>query len=529
MTGDEEAKRGSGEPPGVEISKKLVLVNSVSTVVTRLLTLSVLLWMHQYLIRRIPTEEYAIYPVIISVMAFAPIMTSILTGGIARYVVHAYARHDTDRVTQIVTSMAPLLAAAAIVFWSVGTIATYFIDSLLSIDPSVRADAQLMMMLLVFSQGLELLIFPFTVGLYVRQRFVLANFISLFEEFVRILVLLVLLLGVSPRVLWVVIATFVSRVLSQLTTFVVSRRLMPSLRFKRSLFDGATARSLLSFGSWTALGGIAYRISIHSAPIILNLLSTPLQVTIFHVGALPVRRINDMTVMASHPLQPAITAMHAKGDSAALQRAYLRGNRILLWIVFLPCVPLMVFGKPLAVLYVGEAYIAAGVVMFWVAVQVCVGRSSEMFYRVALASGRVRGFFLLVIGGSVALVIMMLLFVGYFDMGAIGAALALGVLALVSRLIHWPMGNRLAGVTFLQFWRESLWPVVLPVAASAAVCLWLNRVVAPDTWLELGLCAASGGAAYLATLILVGLQAADRRDLENLLKSARNRLRFRAI
>jgi O-antigen/teichoic acid export membrane protein len=525
MTHDEKGKPGSRELPGVEISKKLVFVNSVSSLLTRLISLSVLVWMHQYLIRRIPTEEYAIYPVIVSVMAFAPIMTTILTGGIARYVVHAYAQHDVRRVSQIVTSMAPLIAAGAIAFWSVGGLAVYFIDSLLSVDPGVHDDAQLMMSLLVFQQGLELLVFPFTIGLYVRQRFVLSNLLSLSEQFVRISLLLVLLLGVAPRVLWVVIAAVVSRMLSLLATLVISQRLMPSLRVRPSLFDRSTARSLTSFGSWTVLGGISYRIRTSANPIILNLLSAPLEVAIFHVGSLPGRQLDSITTLASNPLQPAITAMHAKGDWVGLQRAYLRGNRIALWVMLLPCVPLMVFGSQLAVLYVGDAYRSAGVVLLWICLGFCISQSSEMLYRVALATAQVRGFFIAAISGSLTNVGLTVILVGYFDMGAIGAALAsVAIISAWHSLIFWPMGARMVKITFARFWRETLWPAVLPAIVATAVCWVLKRLVAPDTWLQLGLCAAAGIAAYLAVLLLRGLPPEDRRDLERLLNAARNGL-----
>ncbi len=528
MTSSEKGKPESGEPGGVEISKRLLLVNSVSTVLMRLMTLVIVVWMHQYLIRRIPTEEYAIYPVVLSVMAFTPIMTSVLTGGIARYVVHAYARHDTHRVSQIVTSVSPRIAVAAIALWSAGAVAAHLIGSLLSVDPSVLDDAQLMMFLIVTIQALELLLFPFSLGLYVRQRFVLTNLILLFEELVRIPLTVVLLLGVSPRSLWIVVAMFVSRVPRLLATLAISQRLVPSLRFRLGLFDGSTARRLLSFGSWTAIGGVAHRLGTHADPIILNLLSTPFEVTIFNIGSLPAQRLSNIINMASDPLQPMITAMHAKGDSAGLQRAYLRGNRIILWAVLLPCVPLMVLGAPLSVLYVGDAYVRAGVVMLWVSLSLCLGRSAEMLYRVAVASARVRGFFLTAIAGSILNVGLTVVLVGHFDLGATGAAIATIVMTIASRPILWWMGNRMVEISFARFWRETLWPAILPAVVAAGVCWVLNLLVAPNTWLELGLCAGAGMVAYLAALLLFGLQPADRRDLASLLRSARNRLSVRA-
>ena len=72
----------------------------------------------------------------------------------------------------------------------------------------VRAgDAQLMMGLLVSLAAVRLLLTPFTLGLYVRQRFVLSNVLGLGCEVFRIALLFVLLFAVEVRVLWVVVAS----------------------------------------------------------------------------------------------------------------------------------------------------------------------------------------------------------------------------------------------------------------------------------------------------------------------------------
>ena len=121
--------------PRVEISKKLVLINSASSVITRLLSISVLIWLQQYLLKRITPEEYSLLPVLYSVMMFAPLVTTILTGGLGRYIVEAYARDDDERVTQIVSTMFPILCAAGVVLLSAGWTFAWYIDSVLNVAP----------------------------------------------------------------------------------------------------------------------------------------------------------------------------------------------------------------------------------------------------------------------------------------------------------------------------------------------------------------------------------------------------------
>ena len=79
-----------------------MLINALSSVITRALRVGVLLWLHQYLLARLDADAYAPYPVIVSFVLFLQIFISVLTGGIARYVTDAYARNERPKITEII-------------------------------------------------------------------------------------------------------------------------------------------------------------------------------------------------------------------------------------------------------------------------------------------------------------------------------------------------------------------------------------------------------------------------------------------
>ena len=193
----------------VEISKRLVFINSVSSLVSRVLNVSVLIWMYQYLLLQISVEEYSLLPVLGSVMMFAPLLTMVLTGGLGRYIVEAYAKGDERRITQIVSTMFPLLLSTGFAFLALGWLFSWYIDRILTISPERLWDARVMMGLMMFSAAIRLPLTPFGIGLYVRQKFVLMNLIKVGQELLQIALLFVLLVGVSTRVLWVIVDAFV--------------------------------------------------------------------------------------------------------------------------------------------------------------------------------------------------------------------------------------------------------------------------------------------------------------------------------
>ncbi len=127
----------------VEISKRLVFINSASSICSRLLNISILIWLYEYLLTRISPEEFAIYPVVAAIMVFAPLFTSLLTGGVSRYIIDAYAVGDRERVTQLVSSILPLLIGAGIVFLGLGFVFAWNIDHLLTIPTERVWDARM--------------------------------------------------------------------------------------------------------------------------------------------------------------------------------------------------------------------------------------------------------------------------------------------------------------------------------------------------------------------------------------------------
>ena len=150
------AQEKEKSPVKVEISKKLFVINSASSILTKIVNVSVLVWLYQYLLKRISPEEYSIYPVVMAVMVFVPLLTVVMTSGIGRYIVEAYAKGDERRVTQIVSTMFPILLGAGVVLIGAGLTFAWYVDKVLTIPGDRVWDARIMMGLMMISAATRL-------------------------------------------------------------------------------------------------------------------------------------------------------------------------------------------------------------------------------------------------------------------------------------------------------------------------------------------------------------------------------------
>ena len=490
---------------------RLYVINVISSTLTRLLQLTVLVWVNQYLLRRIAPEEYSLFPVVMSLLVFAEIFRHIFTGGLARFLVEADARGDHEHVTRITSSMLPALAAAAGCFAVAATFAIWHIDAILRIEPGYVDDARLMLGLQALSLCAGLVFAPFTAGPYVRQKFVVINGTELATEALRVVVLLYLLFNIGPQVRWLVVASALSAFVALGWRMALTRRMVPAIRFERSLVDGATARKLMSFGAWTSVEGLVELVAKTAPLLFLNRFSTPIQVACFHVGRVADVQMRRVIAAAAQPAQPALTSLFATGGRAALHDFYYRGGRYLLWLSLLLVGPLVVLADPLMILYAGSEYVAAGLVMLVLLSRYPFVYASSMYYRVSHATGSVRGYYVTQVVIQLSACALTAALVIGFNLGALGAALAISATeAVLHVVLIWPLGLQMIEGRWGTFFRRTVFPGLLPFLVALAVCAGTARFVNTGTWLGVGLCTGAGVLAYVVTLLSLCLDTTDR-------------------
>lgn len=497
--------------------RKRILTNCVSGGTQNVLSFGVALWMNQYLIKRISAGEYSLYPLILAVFAFMPLLNAVLTSGIGRFVTEAHAKHDDQEITRVASTMFPLLLGVATTLMVGGFLFARYVGAVLTIEPGRVQEAQIMLCLLVFSMSARLALAPFSLGLFVTQRFMALNALSLCSTVLRAILLLVLLIGISPRVLWVVVASVTADLVVLLTTTFVSTRLLPTLRFRRREIHWPLLRTLTTFGFWNTLAALAYLIRKSADPIILNKLATAPDVAAFYLGNLPDNQIDSTLQRATAPLQPAMVTFQATGRKDRIQELYLRGGRYGLWAALFVAVPLLVFRQELWSLYLGGRYAMykdAATVMALLLLRHWIHYPNEMIFHVAYATNQVKPFAIRWMVAALVNLGLTIYFVHALQMGAVGSAMGTFIATVVwEPLVMWRLSMRLVNINFGKWFHDTAWLGSLPSILTVAFLMALKGLMHPVSWLDLSLIVASGCALYLGVLITFCLKPDERQGL----------------
>jgi len=512
---------------GIEISRRLAAINSASSVARKVLVMTVMVWLQQYLVRHLSLEEYALFPVLMAFLLFFPLATNIFTAGLRRYITDAYAKGDEETVSEIVSTMTPILAAVAGVLLAAGLTCAYHIDSLLEIAPGLEGDARFMFTLLIVGAAFRVLVSHLGLGFHLRQRFLLRNVIGLGAEILRTVLLFALLFGVSLQVKWVVVSMVLANVLELLVVTKISFDLAPALRYRLRPVRFAVAGPLLTFGGWSLLTQISLLIRESADMIILNKLSTETQVTAFAQGSLVDTHVRHTYFEATSSVQPAVTAMNATGQDERLRFTYHKLCRYSLWALMLPTVPVVVFRHELVDFYLQEKaglLASAATVMALLMARVVVIFPNATLGMIATAKAELKPVALRACAISVSNLLLTLYLVGVRDMGAVGSALSTVIVtAIGAPALFWTLGLRLTGSRFGPWFRRSVWPGLLPGLVALPVWALLQRAWPATGWLTLGVAFAAGALVYAAALVGLAMRPDERADLWEVLGRLRSR------
>lgn len=495
-------------------------INALSSLAMRLLSVTVLVWVNQHLLRRIDPEEYSLFPLVMSLVVFGDLFVAIFVGGVSRHLVEAHHRGDPHGVTRIVSSMLVVLIPASLVLGVAGVLTAWNIDAVLEVEPTYVGQARVMLILTVATICLMAATTPISQGLYVRERFVADNIVGLGCEVLRIALLLMLMFAAGTRVMWLVVASTAATLVNRAVQIVLTRRVLETARFDRSLVSWTTMKEVLSFGAWTSVFVLRQLLSGTAPILLLNRFASPLDVAMFHAGRLPETQIRNLLQAIEGPSQPALIGLYAREGKSAVDLLYYRGGRYYLWLVLLPIAPLLAFAQPLYRLYAGDEYARAGLVMAAFLASYPFQFASAMYYRAAHAIGRIGAFHTYSLLLQLVTVAAIYYAVAIRGGGAVAAAFAIGLTyAVLHVLMIWPMGLRLVGGRWSAFAKQTLARGLLPFGAGLTSSLVMARFIAVDSWWTLGVVTCCAVAVYLGVLFACCLDEIDRSLLERALQS----------
>lgn len=501
------------------IKKKIIFINSISSVIARIINIGLIIWLQRFLIIKVPTEEYSLYPIFVSITTFILLLESFFSTNLIRHLTDARALGHKGEITNIVSTMFIFSLIIAVFIVLIGFLFSYNINYLLIIKSEYEFDSFIIAIVISISFAIKILFSPFEVGLHVTQRYIVINLIEVLTVIFRIALIAFFFLLFGTRVIWVAISNEIANNTGLILRVILSKKVVPEIYFTFKRYDKKIVKNLISFGLWSLVGQTSYRIKTHSDPIILNKLANSFEVTVFYLGNMVINQLSAFILRVNNTILPGLTALNSQRQFEKLKRVYLRYSRIMIWINLFFTVPLLIYRKELFILYLGKKYLLAANIMGIMLISESISYSYSIVQKLAIAKGKIKFMSLVGIILQTINILLTIFLLREYNLGALGSAISTAFITIfLQSIILIVYSIKLVQTTFTEWLTTTIIPGYTPgvITLVFAVCIkwFLNDLISWNIVITEIIIVMMF---YLIMLYLFGFRSEDREDLKNII------------
>ena len=462
-----------------------------------------------FMLRCLGQNEYGLYSLVASVIAYLTILDFGFGNAIIRYTAKFRAEGKAQEQWEmfgmfvIVYSVIGLIALC-------GGMALYFnVDNLFdhTMSGADLSIAQTMMLLLTVN-----LAFTFPLSIF-------GSIISAYENFVfqrvvniiRILLttgVMIALLSIGFKAIALVVVQTVFNLLTLLLNYLYAKHKL-KIKIVFHKFNFAFLKEIATYSFWIFLNAIMDKIYWGTGQFVLGSISGTIAVAIFSVAILLQQMYMTFSSSISSVLLPKITMMVSHNRSAKeISEIFITTGRIQYLILALILSGFIVFGQSFINLWAGQDYSYAYIITLIFFVSLLIPLIQNTGIVILQARNQMKFRSLLYLGiSAVSLVFQILLTKKYGILGcsiAIGGALILGQGLIMN--IYYAKKQSIAIVTF---WRKIIKASIVPVVFTILRSLYTYNIALAN-WLQLGLSIFIFVCLYIPVLWLIGMNEYER-------------------
>jgi len=447
-----------------------------------------------FIIHHLGDDAYGLWILIYSITGSYGLFDLGIRSSVVRYVSKFHALGDRAELSRLLSttlfaySIVGLIATAVTVFGAI------YLDRIFHIPPGFVHTARLLFLMVGLSLALD---FPLGIGggvLDALQKFYLANLTRLASSVLRAILIVIALSRGKGLITLGLITVVLPLIASGVRVFMAVRALPVPISAR--YINRNTLRQMAGYSSATLIIMVAARLRFRTDAMVIGAFLSAAAITMFSIGSRLVSFATDIVVSLAEVFTPMASQFEARKDLQALQRMFVLGSRACGMVMF-PCtVILVVLGKSVIRVWVGQRYVAdAYPVLLILVLATTLWTSQATSGRVLMGTGRHKTMALVVLIEGIANLVLSIVLVKPY--GIVGDALGTAIPLAITSIFFLPQYLcSTLGVPVLQFLRQAYLAPLLcsfPLALTLAV---LNSLFPTPSYPTLVLEMAIGIIAY---------------------------------
>jgi PST family polysaccharide transporter len=295
----------------------------------------------------------------------------------------------------------------------------------------------------------------------------------------------------------------------------IARALRVPIPYRRAAGNRTTARELLGVSGYLLVSGLADLFIYSLDRVILAAYKGASAVGLYEGAVRPQNLLRTLHGTLVLTVTPVASSLRAEDDAWRAQQLLVRGTRYVVAVVAPVATVLVVLGRPILEVWLGERYTPAAGALAILAGSWVIGANTGVASGMLLAAGRVRALAAYAWVAAVANVILALVLTP--SLGLKGVAIGIAVPPVV--LLPWFLGIALKefGVRLADLARGVWLPAYTSCLALAAGLVVARELLHPHSLPVVAVLAAAGLGAVFALYWFVWFDAAERSLVRGLI------------
>lgn len=328
-----------------------IFANQIGFLVSALVTF----FLSPFVVNSLGGTRYGIWSLIVSLTGNYGLLAFGIQGAMTRYIAHAAATNDQERVNGYFNTALSFLLGSAALATIVGLIIALFIERIFVLPKDLVQEARAACILVTFSSAATFAFAAFDSVLVAHQRFQLTNAVGIVNTLIRAVMTVWILKQGYGIIALAALGTGLTFLNGALIA-TVAKTCYSWLRLSMSLVSRTYLRELLDYGYKSFTVGIAVALIYQCDLFVVGAYLSPVNVATYSLAATLVTYLVQFIGAIVSTFIPYATGLHSLGRDHELRSFYLEYSCymfILGGVILSGCYG---FGKSFYTLWVGPQY-----------------------------------------------------------------------------------------------------------------------------------------------------------------------------
>lgn len=474
------------------------------------------------LLHYLSVEEYGLYQLIGSLVAYLSVMDFGLSGTITRYYSQRLALDDKKGQENVLAIAMIIYLGIGVLVIIAGIVLYQLLDTIYgaSLSWHEMVSAKAMMVLLIINVALTIPSNVFTSAITSHEQFVFLRLVTIVRSIMNPIIVFAVL-QFKAEALSVVQVQVGLNVIVILCNIWYARHKI-QIKIHLHAFDGALIKSMFAFSFFIFLNVIVDQVYWKTGQLILGAVSGTTAVAVFSTAIQFSMYYMQFSTAINSVYLPRISRIAAiSSDMVEINKLFLKVGRLQYVLLGLIITGFIIFGQAFILLWIGDAFLDAYYMALVLMIPFTIDLIQNLGIVILQAKNKhaFRSIVYLII--AVANVVISIPLAKYY--GGLGCAIATGGCLFIGNGIITNIYYHKIGIPVVQFFKEII-KLSIPIFLSGVCGYFLIKVFPSDGWISLFIGVLLYSSLYILLLWFLGLNYHEKQLVQSIIMRVRKQM-----